>query len=173
MKRIILIWSVILTVTQAMSQTGTDAPKYDYHALFSPLFYTTNGNEYRAATGEPGPMYWQNKADYEINAKFDDSKSEVSGTVIISYKNNSPQQLPYIWLQLDQNFFNDSSRGQAKMPPTGRSRYGDANNTFNGGFKLASVKLVNGSSETNADYTQRVREQNNRLWQWLICHRPG
>jgi len=152
MKRIILIWIVMLTITQAMSQTSSDAPKYDYHALFSPLFYTTNGNEYRAATGEPGPLYWQNKADYEINVKFDDSKSEVSGSVIISYKNNSPQQLPYIWLQLDQNFFNDSSRGQAKMPPTGRSRYGDANNTFNGGFKLTSVKLMNGSTETNADY---------------------
>ena len=61
--------------------------KYDPHALFSPLFYTQSGNEYRAATGEPGPAYWQNKVDYQINAKLDDTKNEVSGTVTISYKN--------------------------------------------------------------------------------------
>lgn len=152
MKKIILVWSVLLTVMEGIGQNAVEAPKYDYHTLFSPLFYTTNGNEYRAANGEPGPAYWQNKADYEITAKLDDNKSEVTGTVILTYKNNSPQQLPYIWLQLDQNFFNDSSRGQAKMPPTGRSRYGDANSSFNGGFKLSAVKLITASAENNADY---------------------
>ncbi|MFT3945506.1 MAG: M1 family metallopeptidase [Agriterribacter sp.] len=141
---------LLISVQMGLAQTSTST--YDYHALFSPLFYTTNGNEYRAANGEPGPAYWQNKADYTIDASLDDTKNEVKGTVVLTYKNNSPQNLPYIWLQLDQNLFNDSSRGQAKMPPTGRSRYGDANSTFAGGFKLTSVKLVSGSSETNADY---------------------
>lgn len=150
MKRFSLVYSFIVIALQGMSQTTSS--QYDYHALFSPLFYTHNGNEYRAANGEPGPAYWQNKADYKINARLDDSKSEVSATVTVTYKNNSPQQLPYIWLQLDQNLFNDSSRGQAKMPPTGYSRYGDANSTFKGGFKLNSVKLVNGGTETNANY---------------------
>lgn len=134
---------------QIMSPDGS---KYDYHTLFSPLFYTTNGNEYRAATGEPGPAYWQNKADYHIDASFDDSKSEVTGTVILTYKNNSPLQLPYIWLQLDENLYNDSSRGQAKMPATGRSRYGDAASTFKGGYKLTGVKLISGTTESKADY---------------------
>ncbi|MFT4017365.1 MAG: M1 family metallopeptidase [Agriterribacter sp.] len=143
---------LLLSVQMGIAQTSTPAANYDYHTLFSPLFYTNNGNEYRAANGEPGPAYWQNKADYTIDASLDDAKSEVKGTVILTYRNNSPQNLPYIWLQLDQNLFNDSSRGQAKMPPTGRSRYGDANSTFKGGFKLASVKLVSGSSETIADY---------------------
>ena len=143
---------LLITFNVASAQPQSQAPGYDYHGLFSPLFYTYNGNEYRAANGEPGPAYWQNKADYDINVNFDDTKSEVKATVLLTYKNSSPQNLPYIWLQLDQNLFNDSSRGQAKMPPTGRSRYGDANSTFKGGYKLASVKLVHGSSETNADY---------------------
>lgn len=141
---------LLMSVNFAIAQT--QASGYDYNQLFSPLFYTSNGNEYRAANGEPGPAYWQNKADYDINVNFDDAKSEIKATVLLTYKNNSPQHLPYIWLQLDQNLFNDSSRGQAKMPPTGRSRYGDANSTFAGGFKLTAVKLVNGSAETNANY---------------------
>ena len=126
--------------------------KYDPHALFSPLFYTQSGNEYRAATGEPGPAYWQNKVDYQINAKLDDTKNEVSGTVTISYKNNSPNKLPYLWLQLDENLFTKESRGQAKMPATGRSRYGDAKSTFEGGYKIKSVQLLNGTAASNADY---------------------
>ena len=140
---------LLLSVQMGVAQTSTPAANYDYHTLFSPLFYTNNGNEYRAANGSQ-TAYWQNKADYTIDASLDDAKSEVKGTVILTYRNNSPQKLPYIWLQLDQNLFNDSSRGQAKMPHR-YSRYGDANSTFKGGFKLASVKLV-GSSETNADY---------------------
>lgn len=126
--------------------------KYDPHALFSPLFYTQNGNDYRAATGEPGPAYWQNKVDYQINAKLDDTKNEVSATVTISYKNNSPNKLPYLWLQLDENLFTKDSRGQAKMPATGRSRYGDAKSNFDGGYKIKSVQLVNGTVASNADY---------------------
>jgi len=95
-----------------------DAPKsrYDYHNLFSPLFYTSNGNEYRAASGEPGPAYWQNRADYQITAALNEETKELTGSVTITYKNNSPQELAYIWLQLDENLYRQDSRGQAKMP---------------------------------------------------------
>ena len=133
-------------------QAQTDSSKYDPHALFSPLFYTQTGNEYRAATGEPGPAYWQNKVDYQITASLDDASKQVTATVVITYKNNSPIQLPFLWLQLDQNLFNSASRGQAKMPATGRSRYGDASNPFDGGYKIKSVKLVEGSKETEGMY---------------------
>ncbi|MGN6494170.1 MAG: M1 family metallopeptidase [Agriterribacter sp.] len=152
MKQFFSLLSFLAFVTVAAAQNKPAGSNYDYHTLFSPLFYTNNGNEYRAANGEPGPAYWQNKADYHIDVKFDDSKSEVSATLLLTYKNNSPQQLPYIWLQLEQNLFNDSSRGHAKMPATGSSRYGDASSTFKGGFSIKSVKLVSGSSESNADY---------------------
>src|SRR5690606_7444125 len=153
MKKSLLIlvtaFASVELVAQAAPSTGSG---FDYHALFSPLFYTHNGNEYRAANGEPGPAYWQNKASYQIDAVLNDSQKEVTATVTLDYTNNSPHQLPYIWLQLDQNLFNDTSRGHAKMPATGRSRYGDASSEFKGGFRLQSVKLVNGQTQSNASY---------------------
>ena len=85
--------------------------RYDPHKLFSPLFYPAAVNISRAATGEPNIGYWQNKADYQVNVSLDDSKNEISGSVTITYKNNSPHALTFLWLQLDQNFFNKNSRG--------------------------------------------------------------
>ncbi len=123
--------------------------KYDPHALFSPVFYKSGGTSSRAATGEPNVGYWQNKADYQIAASLNDETNQVSGTVTITYKNNSPHALPFLWLQLDQNLFNKESRGQARMPLNSRSRYGDSKSNFNGGYKISSVKLVNENAEAN------------------------
>jgi hypothetical protein len=123
---------------------------YDPHALFSPLFYPDGGTITRAADGSPNTGYWQNKADYQINVSLDDNTNEIAGSVIISYKNNSPRALPFIWLQLDQNLFAKDSRGQARMPVGARSRYGNANSTFNGGYKISAVKNV--TDNVNADY---------------------
>ncbi|HMU10631.1 MAG TPA: M1 family metallopeptidase [Ferruginibacter sp.] len=123
--------------------------KYDPHALFSPVFYKSGGTSSRAATGEPNVGYWQNKADYQIAASLNDETNQVSGTVTITYKNNSPHALPFLWLQLDQNLFNKESRGQARMPLNSRSRYGDSKSNFNGGYKISSVKLVNENTEAN------------------------
>ncbi len=130
--------------------------KYDPHVLFSPLFYTQYGNEYRAGNGGPGPAYWQNRADYQINISFDDTKNQVSASVILTYKNNSPHELPFIWMQMDQNLFNPQSRGFAKTPSTGASRYGDSRNPFEGGYTISAVKLISGGSakttEASANY---------------------
>lgn len=123
--------------------------KYDPHALFSPLFYTSGGTISRAATGEPNAGYWQNKADYVINASLNDETNQVSGTVTITYRNNSPHALPFLWLQLDQNLFNKDSRGQARMPLGTRSRYGDAKSDFSGGYKISSVRLLNENTDAN------------------------
>lgn len=131
--------------------TTTASQGYDPHKLFAPSFYPQTPNSYRTATGEPGPDYWQNRADYQINAEIDDTKKEVSGTVTITYKNNSPLTVPYIWLQLDQNLFNPSSRGMAKLNPLTRSRYGDPKNPFtDGGYRIKSVKIAgtNGNADT-------------------------
>ncbi|MFN8305273.1 MAG: M1 family metallopeptidase [Ferruginibacter sp.] len=123
--------------------------KYDPHALFSPLFYTSGGTISRAATGEPNAGYWQNKADYVISASLNDETNQISGTVTITYRNNSPHALPFLWLQLDQNLFNKDSRGQARMPLGTRSRYGDAKSDFSGGYKISSVKLLNENTDAN------------------------
>ncbi len=122
---------------------------YNPHKLFAPLFYPTSGTISRAATGEPNIGYWQNKADYKITAALNDLTHEITGSVTITYKNNSPHSLPFLWLQLDQNLFNASSRGQARMPVDSRSRYGDSKNAFNGGYKITAVKNL--TANTNAE----------------------
>ena len=83
--------------------------KYDYHDAFAPFFFTKNGTEYRAATGEPGPKYWQNRADYQLAAKLNDSTNEITGTEVLTYTNNSPLKLGFIWMMLEQNLFKASS----------------------------------------------------------------
>jgi Peptidase family M1 domain len=136
---------------------------YDPHALFSPLFYPNGETVTRAVTGEPNTGYWQNRADYQIIASLNDSAHEIKGSVIITYKNNSPQALPFLWLQLDQNLFNKDSRGQARMPFDSRSRYGDSKSNFNGGYKIAAVKNLNTNAAADyiiTDTRMQVRLQN-------------
>jgi Peptidase family M1 domain len=139
----------------SFAQNKTDSSTYDYHLLFSPLFYPSDVNDARAATGEPGEAYWQNRADYQINASLNDSTHEIAGSVIITYKNNSPHVLPFLWLQLDQNLFTADSRGQARMPVDSRSRYGDSKSTFSGGYKITSVKIL---SDKNADADYHISD---------------
>jgi hypothetical protein len=65
----------------------------------------------RTATGAPGPEYWQQRVDYDIRASLDTVAQRITGEERITYTNNSPHTLRYLWLQLDQNVFNSSSRG--------------------------------------------------------------
>jgi hypothetical protein len=60
-------------------------------------------NEYRTASGAPGPKYWQQRADYDIKCKLDETNLKLTGSETVSYYNNSPDVLTYLWLQLDEN----------------------------------------------------------------------
>ena len=60
-------------------------------------------NQYRTASGAPGPAYWQQKVDYDMAIRIDDPDQRLYGTETIVYHNNSPDPLSYLWLQLDQN----------------------------------------------------------------------
>lgn len=110
--------------------------KYDHREAFNPLFNFQPGTAYRSGTGKPGPMYWQNHADYIINATLDEEKNTIAGDVSITYENNSPDDLPFVWLQLDQNLFNESSRG-ARTTPVEGGRFG--NLSFKGGYNLSNI----------------------------------
>ena len=66
-------------------------------------------NTYRTASGAPGKDYWQQKADYDIKVELDDINQRIIGTEVITYTNKSPDELRYIWLQLDQNLFEKTS----------------------------------------------------------------
>jgi hypothetical protein len=135
----------ILTLKQKrvdtiLSLLNAGDKKYDFRETFAPFFYATNGDEFRAATGEPGPKYWQNRADYQLSAILDEAKDEITGTAIIRYTNNSPLALNFLWMQLDQNLFKEDSRGSA-IVPTGGSRNGNHGQKFDAGFKIKAVKI--------------------------------
>lgn len=123
-----------------------EATKYDPNELFNPMFYKSYGNNIRTGNGEPGLGYWQNKADYAINATINEENNQISGSVTLTYTNNSPHNLGFLWFQLEQNLFNPSSRGFAKLPATGNSRYGNVKTPFMGGYTISSVKILSTQS---------------------------
>ena len=127
--------------------TTKPVSNYDYHAAFGPMFYQKNGNEYRAGDGEPGPKYWQNRADYQLAATLNDQTNEITGSEILTYTNNSPQSLGYLWMNLEQNLFKADSRGTAIVPLVGnppvlKSRNWGEGQVFDAGFKIRSIKLL-------------------------------
>lgn len=148
-KKVLPIICFTIAVLNSFAQDDAVISNYDPHLLFSPIFYPNGATITRAATGEPNVGYWQNKADYQINATLNDVSHEITGSVIITYKNNSPHPLNFLWLQLDQNLFNKDSRGQARMPVDSRSRYGDSKSSFNGGNKITAVKNLTANTAAN------------------------
>jgi hypothetical protein len=118
---------------------ATDS-KYNYRDAFGPYFYSKNGNEYRAADGQPGPKYWQNRADYQIAATLNDQTNEITGSETLTYTNNSPQTLRFLWMYVEQNLFRQDSRGTAIVPPQGSRNWGRGQ-VFDAGDKIKSVKV--------------------------------
>jgi hypothetical protein len=104
-------------------------------------------NEYRTAAGEPGPRYWQQKADYEIDVVLDDKLQQIHGSAAIRYHNQSPLPLRYIWVQLDQNIFHPESLANrsATAPPFDSRVPFEAieglllRSAFDGGYKIKAV----------------------------------
>ncbi len=124
--------SLVLLAVPALAQT--DALPETNDALFAPLVLPTP-NEYRAADGRPGPAYWQNENDYEIEATLDPATHTVTGTVRLTYTHNGPQDLDHVWMHLEQNLFAPASRGARRTPPDSRWR-----GSFpQGGYRLGAV----------------------------------
>ncbi|GAB2783271.1 M1 family metallopeptidase [Rhabdobacter roseus] len=140
------VWAIVLCWLGSLSTYAqeTGKSKYDAHVLFHPLFNYQPGNEYRTGGGLPGPRYWQNRADYKANVTLDEAAGTLTGDVELTYKNNSPDALEFIWLQLDQNAFNDHSRGGKTTPITG-GRFGNIG--FDGGNKITSVTVQQGKGK--------------------------
>ena len=138
MKKIILWAGAWLLSAATFAQTTSSTSKYDPLELFHPLFNMQPGNDYRTGSGAPGPRYWQNRSDYQINVNLDDQQNTITGEVVITYKNNSPESLAYLWLQLDQNAFSDTSRAAETTPVTG-GRFGNAG--FAGGLTITNVTV--------------------------------
>lgn len=94
------------------------------------------GNVYRSASGVPGPEYWQNRADYSIAAELDEKANVIKGKMVMTYHNNSPEALPYIWMYVEQNRFTPDSRGTLTTPISGGRYEGDTD----GGFVIKNLQ---------------------------------
>lgn len=107
-------------------------------------------NTYRTASGAPGHQYWQQKADYDIDIELNDQTQQINGTETITYFNNSPDPLTYLWLQLDQNLFdkdNDTYKTETMIAKDNRIALSDLaklHYDFDGGFKIQYVNAQNG-----------------------------
>jgi hypothetical protein len=107
-------------------------------------------NQYHNAAGAPGHEYWQQKADYDIRVVVDDEQQKISGEETITYYNNSPDVLTYLWLQLDQNLFEpESDRALTQTNKIDLNMSVDQvmayHSIFDGGFKIQEVKAKNGT----------------------------
>ena len=100
----------LLAMTSSVGAVSAPAGGAPDVSRFSQLGTTLpTPNVYRTASGAPGHSYWQQRADYQIEATLDESNQKISARQTITYSNNSPDTLPYLWLQLDQNRFRRDS----------------------------------------------------------------
>jgi hypothetical protein len=123
------------------------------------LLPTPNG--VRNASGAPGHAYWQQRADYRLRATLDEAARSISGAGTVTYYNNSPDTLSYLWVQLDQNMFRaDSDNRKIALMPSREAwanarseadglrfeamRFNLESRTFDGGFQIKSVKGADG-----------------------------
>jgi hypothetical protein len=105
MKRLLLVCSLQLMAGGfLLAQNIQNNPGSNHGNKFEQLGTTLpTPNEYRTASGAPGPKYWQQRADYNIKCELDEKALRLTGSETITYHNNSPDVLTYLWLQLDEN----------------------------------------------------------------------
>ena len=106
----VLLSCALLVPRDGQGQDRTESVSESDRSVFAPIDLR-DPNRYRNGAGRPGPGYWQNEADYQIDVTLDTARNRLSGTQTITYTNNAPQPLRRLWVQLEQNFFRPDSRG--------------------------------------------------------------
>lgn len=104
MKKVVLFFALAGLLTTAFAQDIQNNPNSNHGNKFEQLgTILPTPNEYRTASGAPGPKYWQQRCDYNIKAKLDEKALKITGSETVTYYNSSPDVLTYLWLQLDEN----------------------------------------------------------------------
>lgn len=144
MKRILVV--ALMVVSGQVWAQGEWNQKFEQLGTMLP-----SPNEYRTASGAPGAAYWQNEANYDIDVELDDDKQVISGRETITYINNSPDVLDYLWVQLDQNVRAKDSNTPSVTPSSmsdsvaGKSLLRITSDyDYDGGYKIAGVTTVDG-----------------------------
>ncbi len=145
----IVVSLLVLGATSATAQVDPGRSNFDdrFRQLEEIL---PTPNTYRTASGAPSRLYWQQQVDYKIEVKLDDENQTLTGSEVITYTNNSPDTLTYLWIQLDQNRHRADSVATLTQKPRGKERISYAGiraefeRDFGGGHNVKSVKSVNG-----------------------------
>jgi hypothetical protein len=166
----ILLCTLLLAFCGGLMAQAPSTSKFDPHKAFDPLFYPSGSTVYRSAGGAPGERYWTNRADYSIHTVLDTTQHSLKGDVTVTYTNNSPDVLSFLWLQLDQNIFREDSRGEATNPVTG-GRW--SNKKFTEGDVIRSVVLLVDGKEVKADWVVSDTRLQIRLPQALALKSGG
>ena len=104
MKKLLLPLFLICFFSQNQAQDIRNNPGSNHGNRFEQLgTILSSPNEYRTASGAPGPAYWQQRCDYNITCSLDESSRKLTGKETLTYFNQSPDELRYLWLQLDEN----------------------------------------------------------------------
>src|SRR5215204_5029081 len=104
MKRMFFVFAVLFSLAFAQAQDIKNNPNSNHGNKFEQLgTILPTPNEYRTASGAPGPKYWQQRADYDIKCELDEKNLKLTGSETITYFNNSPGVLTYLWFQMDEN----------------------------------------------------------------------
>jgi hypothetical protein len=100
---LLLLPAIMFAQEKPAAITPKQTGKYDTNKFSQMYDILATPNMFRTASGAPGPAYYQQQADYKINVELDDKNSKLSGSETVTYYNNSPDSLEYLWIQLDQN----------------------------------------------------------------------
>ena len=147
MRRYLFLLSLVTSELFAQEPPKKEPGHYD-NSKFSQMYdLMATPNMFRTASGAPGPAYYQQQADYKMDIELDDKNTRLYGTETITYHNNSPEALDYLWLQLDQNRraknsqsgLVNSQKMQAAYTPDGFTR-NFVEEGFEGGFNIEHVK---------------------------------
>jgi hypothetical protein len=122
MKKVFLFFVTAACLGSAKAQNIQNNPGSNHGNKFEQLGTTLpTPNEYRTASGAPGPKYWQQRCDYDIKATLDEKNLLLKGSQTVTYYNNSPDELRYLWIQLDENEHssvnNANYQSSNTMPP--------------------------------------------------------
>lgn len=150
-KRIVTLFVFVMLGTTLNAQSQSKGWQGKFEQLDKEL---PTPNSYRTGSGAPGINYWQQRADYEIDVEVNDETQVLTGFEKITYYNNAPEALSFLWLQLDQNLFADKSI--TALSTTGSVRdsipakyfaqnVGIHSNDYKGGYTISSVKDVSGN----------------------------
>ncbi|MET0255662.1 MAG: M1 family peptidase, partial [Luteibacter sp.] len=123
---------------------GAVAATFDPRETFAPFVYPQPVTAYRSGSGMPGPLFWQNHADYELAATLDPVKNTLVGKATIRYTNNSPDALDVLWLQMDENRFTQDARGNFTSDRMAKEH--------TDGYRVATVTVEQGGKSAKASY---------------------